>query len=241
MRTLIIIPTYNEIENLQKLSEDIRSILPRTDILIVDDNSPDGTGRLAESLSKKNKHIKLIPRPKKLGLGSAYVEGFKYALQNAYDFIFEMDADFSHQPRYLPEFLAHTSQYNLILGSRYIEGGRINNWGIWRKFLSWAANLYARTALGLPYRDLTGGFKCYSQAVLANLGLDLLCSEGYVFQIETSYRAHCQGYKIKEIPIVFQGRQKGRSKISRKICLEAIWKVPFLRFLSPRPKPTSLT
>ena len=181
-------------------------------------------------MARKNHHIKLIRRAAKSGLGSAYIRGFKYALRNNYDFVFEMDADFSHPPAYLPDFLMHTSRYNLILGSRYIKGGGITNWGIWRRLLSYAANLYARTILGLPYRDLTGGFKCYSREALKNLRLDSIISEGYVFQIETTYRAHRKGYAIKEIPIVFKGRGKGKSKISRKICLEAIWKVPLLRF-----------
>ena len=231
MQTLIIIPTYNEIGNLEKLTAQVLSVLPKTHILIVDDNSPDGTGRLAERLAAKDGRIKVIKRETKLGLGSAYIRGFKYALANNYDFIFEMDGDFSHQPAYLPDFLAYALRYKLVLGSRYIQGGQISNWGIWRRFLSWAANLYTRVILGLPYRDLTGGFKCYCRQVLKDLDLDSIISEGYVFQIETTYRAHRKGYTIKEIPIVFKGRHKGKSKISRRICLEAIWKVPLLRFL----------
>ena len=228
MQTLIIIPTYNEIETLQKLTSKIFPILPQTHILIIDDNSPDGTGELAKKLSHKDQRIKVIHRTGKLGIGSAYIRGFKYALQNDYDFIFEMDADSSHDPGYLPEFLKCASQYKLILGSRYIKGGGITNWGIRRRLLSYAANFYARAFLGLPYHDLTSGYKCYSRVVLENLGLDSIISEGYVFQIETTYRSHCKGYAIKEIPIVFKGRKKGKSKISRAICLEAIWKVPLL-------------
>ncbi|MCQ9208556.1 MAG: polyprenol monophosphomannose synthase, partial [Omnitrophica bacterium] len=197
MRTLIIIPTYNEIENLQKLTEEIFSKLAQTDILVIDDNSPDGTGELAEKLAHKDPRIKLIKRPVKSGLGSAYVCGFKYALNNNYDFVFEMDGDFSHSPEYLPDFLKHTSEYNLILGSRYVKGAGITNWGIWRRLLSAAANFYARIILGLPYRDLTGGFKCYSRQLLKNLNLDSIISEGYVFQIETTYRVHLKGYPIK--------------------------------------------
>jgi dolichol-phosphate mannosyltransferase len=229
MQTIIVIPTYNERDNLFNLTKQIFSILPHTDILIVDDNSPDGTGKLAEKLSRKNHQIKVIHRVNKLGLGSAYIQGFKYALKHNYDFIFEMDADLSHLPKYLPEFLANTPRYNLILGSRYIRKGEITEWGTWRRFLSYAANLYAQLILGLPYRDLTSGFKCYTKEVLQNLNLDTIISEGYVFQIETTYRTHCKGYTIKEIPIIFKGRKKGKSKISRKICLEAIWKVPLLR------------
>lgn len=231
MQTLIIIPTYNEIDNLEKLTQSITSILPQTDILFIDDSSPDGTGKLAEGLAQKDRRIKVIHRARKLGLGSAYIRGFKYALENNYDFIFEMDADFSHQPVYLPNFLRQKGQYKLILGSRYIKGGGITNWGLWRRLLSWAANLYARIILGLPYRDLTGGFKCYSRQLLKDLDLDSIISEGYTFQIETTYRAYRKEYKIKEIPIIFKEREKGKSKISRKICLEAIWKVPLLRLL----------
>ena len=231
MQTLIIIPTYNEIDNLEKLSREIFLVLPQTDILIVDDNSPDGTGKLAERLAQKDQRIKVIHRMRKLGLGSAYIRGFKYALENNYDFIFEMDADFSHQPAYLPDFLACASQNKLILGSRYIKGGGIINWDLARRLLSYAANLYARVFLNLPYRDLTSGFKCYCREVLKDLNLDSIISEGYVFQIETTLRAHRKGYAIKEIPIVFKGRLKGKSKISRRICLEAIWKVPLLRFV----------
>ncbi len=230
MQTLIIIPTYNEIENLQKLTAGIFSVLPETDILIIDDNSPDGTGNLAERLAKKNHRIKVIHRERKLGLGSAYIQGFKYALNSGYDFIFEMDADFSHSPAYLPDFLAETFGYQLILGSRYVKGGGITDWGIWRRFLSYSANLYAKIILGLPYHDLTGGFKCYTRNLLKNLGLDSIISEGYVFQIETTLRTHRKGFAIKEIPIVFKGRRRGKSKISRAICLEAIWKIPLLRF-----------
>ncbi len=157
MQTLIIIPTYNEIDTLEKLTCDIFSVLPQTHILIIDDNSPDGTGELAQSLTHKEYRIKVIKRRGKLGLGSAYIRGFKYALANNYDFIFEMDGDFSHSPDYLPDFLKYASKYNLILGSRYIKAGGIINWGLWRRLLSYAANLYARIILGLPYRDLTGG------------------------------------------------------------------------------------
>lgn len=230
MQTLIIIPTYNEIENLQKLTEEIFLVLPQTDILVIDDDSPDGTGRLAQSLAGKNHKIKLIQRGGKSGLGSAYIRGFRYALENNYDFVFEMDADSSHNPKYLPDFLKQATQYNLILGSRYIKGGGVTEWGALRKLISYAANLYARIILGLPYRDLTGGFKCYSQAALRNLELDSIICEGYGFQIETTYRIYRKGLSIKEIPIVFKGRRRGKSKISRKICFEAFWKVPLLRF-----------
>ncbi|MBN3038989.1 MAG: polyprenol monophosphomannose synthase [Candidatus Omnitrophica bacterium] len=230
MKTLVIIPTYNEVGNLEKLVANIHTIVPQSDVLIIDDSSPDGTGKLAEQLTKRNKKIKLILRPHKAGLGSAYIQGFKYALNNDYDYIFEMDADLSHDPRYLADFLKYAPTHQLILGSRYIEGGSISAWGTGRRTLSYLANIYARVLLGLPYRDLTGGYKCYRREVLDNIGLDSIISEGYVFQIETTYRAHRKGYTIKEIPIVFKDRSRGKSKISRKICWEAIWKVPLLRF-----------
>lgn len=229
MQTLIILPTYNEVDNLERLAKEILSVLPQTHILVIDDNSSDRTGKLAERLAQKDKRIKVITRAKKSGLGSAYILGFKYALNHAYDFTFEMDADFSHNPSYLRDFLSNAPRYNLILGSRYIKGGGVIEWGVWRRALSYAANLYARLILGLPYRDLTGGFKCYSREALKNLRLDGIISEGYVFQIETTYRVHRRGLTIKEIPIVFRGRRKGKSKISRRICFEAIWKVPLLR------------
>jgi len=231
MQTLIIIPTYNEIGNIENLSQKIFSALPKTHILVIDDNSPDGTGKLAEKLARQDGRIRVIHRPIKSGLGSAYIQGFKYALKHNYDFVFEMDGDLSHSPEYLPDFLRQAPEYSLILGSRYIKGGGTTNWEIRRRFISSAANLYARIMLSLPYRDLTGGFKCYSRQLLENLGLDSIISEGYVFQIETTLRAHRKGYRIQEIPIVFKGRRKGKSKISRGICLEAIWKVPLLRFL----------
>ncbi len=231
MQTLIIIPTYNEKANIEKIIREVFSNLPLTDILVVDDNSPDATGQIAENLSRQDSRIKVIHRSSKMGLGSAYVAGFKYALMYNYDFVFEMDADFSHSPKYLPEFLKYASDYKLVLGSRYIRGGGVWDWQFYRKLLSLSANLFARIMLSLPYRDLTGGFKCYSIEVIKNLNLDSIISEGYLFQIETTYRAHRLGFPIKEIPIIFYGRKKGKSKISRGICLEIIWKLPWLRFL----------
>lgn len=232
MQILIIIPTYNEIANIERLTEEIHAVLPDAHILIIDDNSPDGTGRLAARLKQKDQRIKVMHRAEKSGLGSAYVQGFKYALTHHYDFVCTMDADFSHQPASLPDFLAKAPQYQLILGSRYIKEGGIESWGIFRRLLSRAANLYARIILHLPYKDLTGGFKCYSRAALSALKLEAIISEGYVFQIETTYRIHRSGLAIKEIPIIFKGRSKGKSKISRRICLEAVWKVPLLRLKS---------
>ncbi|MFH1046302.1 MAG: polyprenol monophosphomannose synthase [Candidatus Omnitrophota bacterium] len=229
MHILIVIPTYNEIDNIEKLTLEIQRCLPQADILIVDDNSPDGTGQLAGKLAKRNSQISVLNRPAKLGLGSAYVQGFRYALAHNYDAVFTMDADLSHDPSYFGEFLAELSTHALVLGSRYVRGGGITRWGIWRRCLSYGANFYARTILGLSYRDFTGGFKCYRRDALEALGLNSIISEGYVFQIETTYRVYRKGLAIKEIPIVFRERHRGASKISRRICFEAIWKIPLLR------------
>lgn len=230
MKTAVVLPTYNEIDNLKELVTDIFSALPDTDVIIVDDNSPDGTGRLADGLSKEDCRIKVIHRLHKTGLRRAYVEGFRYALSSNYDFIFEMDADFSHDPRYLPELLKNTSDRDVALGSRYVRGAAVADCWTWRRLISYTGNLYARFVLGLPYRDLTSGFKCFSQNTLRNIEISSFLSTGYAFQIETIYKAHRKGYKIKEIPIVFKEREKGKSKTSVKICFEIIWKVPLLRF-----------
>ena len=231
MQTLIIIPTYNEKGNLDKLIRQILRILPQTDILIVDDNSPDGSGDFAQKLSQRNRKVHLIRRPKKQGLGSAYILGFKFALKKGYDFVFEMDADLSHSPAYLLDFLKQAFRYDLILGSRYIPQGAVKNWSPWRRYLSLWANRYARFVLNIPYHDLTGGFKCYSRKALKSLKLEKIISEGYVFQIETTYRIYRKGLSIKEIPIIFRGRFKGNSKISRKVCFEALWKIPLMRLM----------
>lgn len=227
-RTLIIIPTYNEKENLPLLVEEVLKTVPQVEILVADDNSPDGTGKLADELAARDARIHVLHREKKEGLGRAYVAGFKWALANGYDLVFEMDCDFSHQPRHLPEFLAAIRNADLVLGSRYIKGGGTVNWTATRKLVSGGGNFYARTVLGLPYRDLTGGFKCFRRKVLEAIDLDHLWSFGYCFQIELTTRAHRKGFHIAETPIVFPDRTRGKSKMSGKIFKEAfftVWKL----------------
>ena len=231
MNDLIIIPTYNEKENLGPLLEAIYEIRPDIHVLVVDDNSPDGTGQLLAEWAEAPQYegrLFLLRRAGKLGLGTAYIAGFRWALARSYRRILEMDADFSHNPRYLPDLLAAAEEADLVLGSRYVPGGGVKNWGFWRRFLSRGGSLYARVLLGLPYQDLTGGFKCFRREVLETLDLGAVRSNGYSFQIELTYRAHCQGFKIKEVPIVFEDREVGKSKMSKHIFLEAVlmvWKL----------------
>ena len=227
---LIIIPTYNESENVEKLLDLISRTDPAAHVLIVDDNSPDRTYEIVERLMQTSYpgRLFLLKRAGKLGLGTAYLAGFKWALARDYDFIFEMDADFSHDPKYLPDFLAAIQTPDLVLGSRYVPGGGVKNWGLLRKFISRGGSLYARTILGLSLRDLTGGFKCFRREVLEAIDLDSIKSNGYSFQIEMTYRACCKGFRIFETPIVFEDRTAGKSKMSRKIFLEAVlmvWKL----------------
>jgi dolichol-phosphate mannosyltransferase len=220
MKTLIIIPTYNELENLRPLIEEIFKYVPQTDILIVDDNSPDGTGKLADELSAEHPPVHVLHRAGKLGLGTAYIAGFKYAIEHEYDAAFEMDADFSHDPRYLPNFLTAIEDADLVIGSRYVEGGGTPNWSLLRRFISGGGNTYARFMLGLPIHDCTAGYRCYRRQVLEAIDLDTIQSQGYAFQIELVYRVLKRGFKIVETPIVFQDRRVGKSKMSRKIFLE---------------------
>ncbi|HBQ21495.1 MAG: dolichyl-phosphate beta-D-mannosyltransferase [Deltaproteobacteria bacterium GWA2_38_16] len=231
-KSVIIIPTYNEKDNVPQLTSQIFHFIPQTDILFIDDNSPDGTRQKIKELQKNNPHLYLLERPQKMGLGSAYITGFKWALEHHYDFIFEMDADLSHQPKYLPKFLEAAKTHDLVLGSRYIPGGGVENWNLFRRLLSRGGSLYSRFWLRLPYKDLTGGFKCFRSQVLKSLNLDSVRAEGYCFQVELTFRAHQKGFKIAEVPIIFPERTHGKSKISRKIVLEALWKVPLLYFRS---------
>ena len=198
--------------------------------MVVDDNSPDGTGELVEKLSQGNLRLKILHRPQKAGLGPAYVASFKEALRQGADYIFEMDAYFSHHPKYLPEFLRAIADSDLVLGSRYVKAGGVSNWNLSRRLVSYFGNIYARLILGLRYRDLTGGFKCYRRLVLEKIGLDNLSSVGYNFQIETTYKAFRAGFRVKEIPIVFTERLGGESKFNFKIILESFWQVLLLRF-----------
>jgi dolichol-phosphate mannosyltransferase len=232
MKTLIIIPTYNEKENIEKIILQVLAKHESIDVLIVDDGSPDGTGQIADSLSKQNNRIFVIHRKNKSGLGTAYVAGFKYAIEKKYDYVFEMDADFSHDPKYIPDFLNAIKEADLIIGSRYISGVNVINWPITRLLLSYYANVYSRIVTGLPVKDATGGFKCFRREVLEAIDLDKVKSNGYSFQIEMSFRAWKKGFRIKEISIVFEDRRLGQSKMSKKIVREAIWMVWRLKFMS---------
>lgn len=228
---LVIIPTYNELENLGPITEAVLKVDPRVDILVCDDNSPDGTGKLADELAAKNERIRVLHREKKEGLGRAYIAAFKWALKENYQYIIEMDADFSHDPRFLPKLIdTAVNEADLALGSRYVEGGGTVNWGVSRQIISKGGSLYARSILGVKVRDLTGGFKCFNRRVLEAIDLDTVQSSGYGFQIELTYRTLKKGFTVKEIPIVFEDRRVGQSKMSRKIFLEAasmVWKLRF--------------
>lgn len=233
-KSLVIIPTYNELENIPRLIPAVLSQDESISILIVDDGSPDGTADYVKEQMKINDRIHILEREKKMGLGTAYIAGFKYALQNNYDFIFEMDADFSHNPNELKNFLTAIKDNDLVLGSRYINGVRVVNWPMTRLLLSFFASVYTRIITGLPVRDATGGFKCFRRKVLEAIDLDKVKSNGYSFQIEMTFKAYCKGFKIKEIPITFIDREKGHSKMSKKIVREAItmvWKLRFQHFI----------
>jgi dolichol-phosphate mannosyltransferase len=229
-RILVCVPTYNERENLEALVGAAHAALPEADLLIIDDNSPDGTGALADQIAAADPHVKVLHRAGKLGLGTAYLEGFRLGLAQGYDYLFEMDCDFSHDPRYLPDLLAAArGGADLVIGSRYVAGGGTENWGLLRKILSRGGSLYARTILGVKIRDLTGGFKCFRRALLEALPLDRMRTQGYGFQIEMTYRALQAGFRVVEIPIVFVDRRVGQSKMSKAIFLEAMKMVWALR------------
>jgi len=240
MKTLIIIPTYNELENLRPLLQEIFLYAPETDVLIVDDNSPDGTGKLADEIHNENPQVHVLHRAGKLGLGTAYIAGFKYAVAHDYDAAFEMDADFSHDPRYLPDFLKAIERADLVIGSRYIPGGGTPNWSFLRRFISGGGNIFARFMLGIPVQDCTAGFRCYRRQVLESIDLDTIQSQGYAFQVEMAYRVMRQGFKIVETPIVFMDRRIGKSKMSRKIVIEAFIYVLRARF-GKKPAPHTPT
>ena len=232
-RALVVVPTYNERENLPRLIPAILAQDPRLDVLVVDDGSPDGTGEIADAIAADNARVHVIHRSGKLGLGTAYLTGFKWGLEREYSYLLEMDADFSHDPAHLPQFLDAIERYDVVLGSRYLEGRvTVVNWPITRLLLSYFANVYARTVTGLPVADGTGGFKCFRREVLAALPLDRVESNGYSFQIEMSFRAWKRGFRIGEIPIMFVDRDIGESKMSKHIVYEAVWMVWRLRLLS---------
>ena len=230
-RALVIVPTYNERENIRPLIDSVLSKDARIDMLIVDDGSPDGTGAIVDEISAANSRVFALHRPSKLGLGTAYLEGFRWALERSYDYVFEMDADFSHNPDHLPEFLRRIADVDLVLGSRY-RNGRVTvvNWPMSRLLLSYAANIYARSITGLQLFDSTGGFKCFRRKVLETIDLSAVKSNGYAFQIEMSFRAWKKGFRIAEIPIVFVDRTEGESKMSKRIVREAVWMVWRLRW-----------
>ncbi|MDR1812781.1 MAG: polyprenol monophosphomannose synthase [Candidatus Fibromonas sp.] len=230
MKSLIIIPTYNEMENIPDFIPLVLEQNENLEILVVDDGSPDGTGDFVENLSRENNRIHILRREKKMGLGTAYVAGFRWALERDYDRIFEMDADGSHSPQALNTFLKESENADLILGSRYLKGKiSVVNWDCKRLILSYSANLYTRIVTGMPFSDATGGFKCFSRSALQNLDLNKLKSDGYCFQIETTHKLWKKGLKIKEIPIIFTDRTKGTSKMSGGIISEAFFLVLKLR------------
>ncbi len=233
---LVIVPTYNERENIVRLIDTVLVQDPRLEILVVDDGSPDGTSELVEDEMTRNPRVHILKRPRKMGLGTAYIAGFRWALGHpSYAYVFEMDADFSHDPAHLPQFLRAVEDADLVLGSRYREGKvTVVNWPIKRLLLSYFANVYARTVTGLPVWDATGGFKCFRRKVLEAIDLSHVKSNGYAFQIEMSFRAWKRSFRIVEIPIVFTDRTEGQSKMSRNIVREAIWMVWRLRWWALR-------
>jgi dolichol-phosphate mannosyltransferase len=232
-RALVIVPTYNERENLPRLVPSILSRDERLEILVVDDNSPDGTGELADEIAAGERRVHVLHRQLKEGLGKAYLAGFRWGIERGYDALFEMDADFSHDPGHLPQFLEAIENYDVVLGSRYLHGRvTVVNWPIGRLLLSYFANVYARKVTGLPIADATGGYKCFRRQVLESIPLDRVESNGYAFQIEMSFRAWKKGFRLGEIPIMFVDRDVGVSKMSKQIVREAVWRVWRLRMLS---------
>jgi dolichol-phosphate mannosyltransferase len=234
-RTLVVTPTYNEKDNLRRFVDAVRGALPEADVLVVDDNSPDGTGAIADALAANDRQVRVLHRPKKMGLGTAYVQAFTGGLAEGYDRFFEMDADLSHDVRYLPAFVEALDEgYGVVIGSRNVPGGGVEGWGPSRHFISKGGSFYSRSILGLPIRDLTSGYKAYSRRALEAIDLEQVTSNGYSFQIEMTYRALRRGVTVKEVPIVFVDRTLGRSKMSRKIFLEAVAMVWKLRFDAAR-------
>lgn len=231
----VILPTYNERENLENFVTALQKVFDSNRlsgrILVVDDSSPDGTGEIADSLAERYHNLSVLHRPLKQGLGPAYIAGFKQALSGDTQYIFEMDSDFSHDPGYIPLFLDAITDADLVLGSRYVPGGKVENWGFSRRLISRGGGLYARWVLGIPINDLTGGLKCFRREVLESIDLDSVSSHGYGFQIELTYRAVRRGFKVREIPITFSDRRLGESKMSKKIVFEAAWLVWKLRLM----------
>jgi dolichol-phosphate mannosyltransferase len=235
VRATVCLPTYNERENLEPMVYALGNVLGAEGrVLVIDDNSPDGTGEIADRLAAELPYVDVLHRAHKEGLGPAYLAGFDRALADGAELILEMDCDFSHDPEAVPRLLEAAEHADLVLGSRYVPGGGVGNWGRGRLFISAGGSWYARVLLGVGIRDLTGGFKCYRRAVLETIDLDAVHSKGYAFQIETTYRALRKGFRVVEVPIAFVDREVGGSKMSRSIVLEAIWKVPLLRLAGAR-------
>jgi dolichol-phosphate mannosyltransferase len=228
-RALVIVPTYNESRNLPRIVPEILAQDPRLDVLVVDDSSPDGTGAMADDMAARNPRIHVLHRAAKEGLGRAYLAGFRWALEQPYAYVLEMDADFSHDPKFLPRFLDAIEHADLVIGSRYKTGVNVINWPMSRLLLSYFANVYARVVTGMPLSDATGGFKCFRRRVLEAVALDRVRSNGYAFQIEMSFRAWKKGMRLAEIPIVFVDRVEGQSKMNKRIVREAVWMVWWLR------------
>ncbi len=234
MRALLCLPTYDERENLEPMLHALAGVLgPDDRVLVIDDDSPDGTGELADRLAAELPFVDVLHRESKDGLGRAYIAGFRVALERGAELVLEMDCDFSHDPQDVPRLIAAAADADLVLGSRYVPGGGVRDWGLVRRLISRAASLYTRILL-MPVHDATGGFKCFRRAVLEQLDLEAITSRGYMFQIETTFRARRAGFRVVEIPITFADREVGGSKMSRSIVLEAIWKVPALRLAALR-------
>ena len=240
IKGMVVVPTYNEAENIRRLIEMILALPCYLEILIVDDNSPDGTAQIVTEECQRDARIHLLHRPGKMGLGSAYVDGFRFALANTdVDVVFQMDADFSHDPRSVPRFLEAIEKSDLILGSRYLNGVTVVNWPLRRLFLSYGANLYSRLITGLPFKDATGGFKCFRREVLETIDLDRIKADGYSFQIETTFMSWQKKFRIREIPIIFADRRVGISKMNRRIVWEAIfmvWRLALLHLTRRHPR-----
>jgi len=222
---LVVIPTYNEADNVKIIVDRLRRAVPQVDILIADDNSPDGTGRIADELTAGDERVHVLHRPGKQGLGAAYVAGFGWAREHGYEAVVEMDADGSHAPEELPRLLDALSEADAVLGSRYVPGGTVVNWPTSRMLISRSGNLYVRMALGMPFRDATGGYRAYRMPVLDKMEIDSVSSQGYCFQVDLAWRAYRQGFRVTEVPITFADRERGASKMSQSIVREAFWRV----------------
>lgn len=222
-RTLVTVATYNEKENIRPLLEEILTNLEHTDVLVIDDNSPDGTGQIVDEIAQQDKRVHVLHREKKLGLGTATMRALQYAIEHDYDFVLNMDADFSHHPRYLPALVEGMNQYDVMIGSRYVPGGGVVGWGAKRRWMSWAINVYTRVLLGVPARDASGAFRCYRVAKVKEVDFQRIRSKGYSFQEEFLYRCHQVGCRIGETPIVFEDRRVGKSKINKREAVSALW------------------